>query len=78
MGVSEAMVAIAWGTTPLVSTYLENWALALPLQVSTALLVLTILLLQIWKFPSLQKTKENERSISIDNKLMAKDITSEI
>lgn len=55
MGVSEAMVAIAWGTTPLLSTYLENWSLLLPLQVSTGLLILTILLLQMWTFPKHKK-----------------------
>lgn len=57
MGVSEAMVSIAWGTTPLISTYLENWALALPLQVATAILVVTILLLQLWKFPAWRDAK---------------------
>lgn len=62
MGVSEAMVAIAWGTTPLLSTYLEKQDLSLPLQVSTVILVATIFLMQLWKLP-LNKTGSLQESL---------------
>lgn len=52
MGVSEAMVAIAWGITPLLATYLEQWSLTLPIYTASLLLFLCLALLQKYKEPT--------------------------
>lgn len=59
MGVSEAIVSVAWAITPLASTYLENIELSLPLQVATVLLGASMILLCFWKAPVLQSLKPN-------------------
>jgi len=54
MGVSEALVAIAWALTPLISTYLEQVNITLPLYVATILLVISSVMLKLWRAPSKQ------------------------
>lgn len=57
MGVSEAVISVAFAVTPLISSYLENINLGLPIQCAFVLLGLGSFLLIFWKVP---KTQERE------------------
>ncbi len=49
MGVSEAIVAVTWAITPLLSSYLENVAISIPLVFSMGLLLISTIMLIYWK-----------------------------
>lgn len=51
MGVSEAVISVAFAVTPLISTYLENINLSLPLMFATLLLGLGTILFPFWRMP---------------------------
>jgi len=58
MGVTEAIIAVAWAATPLASAYLEKMSISLPLMVATILFIVSTFMLGGWK-----NTMKNERSI---------------
>lgn len=64
MGVSEAVISIAFAITPLASIYLENWDLALPLQLAAIMLTLGTFLFLFWKEPKLEDESQGDLAFS--------------
>lgn len=62
MGVSEALVSVAWGITPLLSTYLEQVNLSLPIQIASFFLFVSFLMLMRWKAP--QQEGEDDKNLT--------------
>ncbi len=49
MGVSEAIIAVAWAITPLLSSYLEKFGVTTPLTAGMSLLLISTIMLKYWK-----------------------------